>query len=83
MFVIERKKLLSQIIKIQRMACSYDNMLLAEPTSFCDCKYGIGEEGFCGERTGCPKLRNVTRLLEAMTDEEYEKFMEKGFCTII
>lgn len=82
MFVLERKKLLSQIIKMQRSACSYDNMLRDEPAPVCDCKYGI-DNAPSGERNGCPELRNVTRLLEAMTDKEYEKFMKKGFCTII
>lgn len=53
----------------------------------CDCKYG-GEtfrRGALagGEQTGCPELRLVYLILEALTDEEWETLGERAGAHII
>jgi len=54
----------------QRVLCSY-----ATP-NFCDCKYGVAKSGhFKGfqssEQTGCPEMRDVIAILNAIPPEMF------------
>ena len=47
---------------------------------FCDCKFGTFEfpsevhvQDKLGEAAGCPEIRLCIKLLEAMSDEEYQR----------
>lgn len=75
MFFGNREEVLNTIQKIQREKCVYD-MGFGKPPNFCDCKYGYDNRPY-NEKTSCPELRCVIRLLENITDKEYEDIIER------
>lgn len=59
--------------KIHKHTCCYTdlkNNRLGKAPYFCDCKYGGEDVGTLrGEQTGCPELREVIHILEALGPE--------------
>lgn len=45
--------------------------------SHCDCKYGRAPGVTGCERTGCPELREMRMLLEAMTETEWQRIQKR------
>jgi hypothetical protein len=64
---------------MQRKVCEYDGFRKGNPPSFCDCKYGYNENSRSGdEQSGCPELRTIIDLLDAMTEEEYCSILNRN-----
>jgi hypothetical protein len=74
-----RVELARVIARVQRHLCAYCHDKSGDSTSgFCDCKYG-GEHvgGQSHEDNGCPEMREAFAVINAMTDEEYEKINQR------
>ena len=82
MFAINKDELIHSLLKMQRKACSYDMNINLNPPPFCDCKYGYDGRQH-GERTGCPELRLVVKILANMTDYEYSSLLNRKFKDIV
>ena len=81
MFAVDKNKLSQTIHILQRKSCSYDmGNLEQDPPSFCDCKYGWSGErkSLASESNSCPELRLVHKLLETMTEEEYQDLVRRA-----
>jgi len=81
---LNRDELIKVVADVQGHLCSYHMPGKPEPSGFCDCKYGAkglvhspdrGPHG--GEQTGCPEMREVLAILEAMTDKEFERIQKR------
>lgn len=73
MFVIDKHSLVRTLGKIREKICTY------LPTVPCDCKY-TGEPNLgrgSGEGTGCCEVRLAARIINSMTEEEYEYFIRR------
>ena len=80
MFGTSKEKLIKSLNDMRNDVCAYGSN-----TKFCDCKYGYAPRSstkFGGENTGCPELRMIISLLEAMTEEEFNNFCDKAKITI-
>lgn len=76
-----REEAIAAMEALQKLSCGY------LPGGACDCKYGLKPEILkcenygrsvsrpMDERTGCPELRDMKALLEAMSDEDFERFL--------
>lgn len=76
-----RKEAIAAMEALQKLSCGY------LPGGACDCKYGLSPEILksenydrsvsrpMDERTGCPELRDIKALLEAMSDEDFERYL--------
>lgn len=74
-FFTNKTNLIESLKKMNARCCVYSiHDKLAE---LCDCKYGASNFMLnnCGEKTGCPELRSITKIFEVMTDEEYSQFI--------
>lgn len=83
MFITDRESVKEVIRILQRKHCVYDGYGFtngdSNPPPFCDCKFGMTKNSHShGEKNGCPELRCVVELLEAMTDEEFTKILKRG-----
>ena len=51
------------------------------PVSLCDCKYcgptTFGDSNF-SEKTGCPEMKTLYRIVEALNDEEWEELIKQS-----
>lgn len=76
-----REDCLRVLRMVGRESCQYSGNW---PENFCDCKYGVkGKPMFpkysndlqvrdiSGEQCGCPELRSIYRVIENMSDEEW------------
>lgn len=80
MFYGSRKECLELLRLVGATQCCYAGPW---PDNLCDCKYGVeGVEGLgrkvmpqhsiLTEHTGCPELRSIYRVIESMSNEEWE-----------
>lgn len=79
MFKEKKDNLINFIYKKQRTSCDYDMYRInpeSRSPSFCDCKYGWDGKNF-GEQNGCPEFRLLYKLLNKMTDEEYNNILSR------
>ena len=85
MFFQDRETTMRGIAELGSMACTYAPGALGaeewvKPTARCDCKYGIDRSNrrFAGgEQTGCPELKSVWAVLDAMSDEEWDLMVRR------
>lgn len=78
---MNRKEAIAAMEALQMLSCGY------LPGGACDCKYGLKPEVLKSENygrsvsrpmdecTGCPELRDMKAILEAMSDEDFERFL--------
>ena len=73
MFGTDKYSLVSTLKKIREKICAY------MPGVPCDCKYTDNPNLARGpsEGTGCCEVRLAARIIESMTEEEYEEFMKR------
>ena len=82
MFFKSRERTMAAIANLGSLKCAYlpgHGDPVAWPTSRCDCKYGftVASKPY-SEQTGCPEMRSVYKVLEAMTDEEWSDFVTRA-----
>jgi hypothetical protein len=73
MFTANRQTALGVLYLMGASCCAYSDGEAWSPR--CDCKYGIGERDgwptMHESGNGCPELRSLHSLIEAMTDDEW------------
>ena len=67
-----RRELIDVVSRLRYKVCGYMD------TDFCDCKFSNGKDKFYGEYNGCPELRMVELILQALDDEEFDELWEKA-----
>lgn len=78
MFLGSREESLRVLALAGRERCVYSGNW---SDNRCDCKYGGPNEDFRwrgGEQSGCPELRSLYRIVEMMTDDEWQEFGLRG-----
>jgi hypothetical protein len=74
MFMANRQEVLEFLYERGREACCYsvDNW-----SPFCDCKYGgPRKDKPMSEQTGCPELRTIYSIINAMSDSNWSAFAQ-------
>lgn len=80
----QSKEELWKAVRLARKhVCAYanplENPLDAKEHFGCDCKYGLTAVGGMGEQgNGCPELREVEALFQAMTPREFERLCARA-----
>ena len=79
MFGIEKDRLEKNLDLLQKNSCSY----FGAPNQ-CDCKYNKTEEviPMSESSCGCPELRLVVKLVNAMTESEYKELCKRAGITL-
>lgn len=78
MFYGNKDEVKNTLRLMQKNVCAYDLGFFPEEKEIkCDCKYGYNPKQTYGERTGCPELRTVVKLLEKMTEQEYMDILQR------
>ena len=78
MFGIKKDRLTENLGKIQEQRCAYVG-------GYCDCKYGNeGQEPNQLSETfsGCPEIAMAKRMIEKMTEKEFERLCKRANITI-
>ena len=78
MFGCSKERLIAGLVNINKAHCAYNNG--NSDLGRCDCKYGAGEKYNPNSElgNGCPEIRSVTKILEKMTDDEYEELCKRA-----
>lgn len=71
----EKQEAIDAIKKLGEKQCCYVSK--DEWPHWCDCKYG-GPDGKGGEKTGCPELMDILRVVENMSDNEWDRCVRSG-----
>lgn len=72
---LTKDELIVAIEAIRRVHCKYLPGMTG--SGFCDCKFGGKDiNSVSGEQTGCPELRTVGRLLEKMSEKDYQSLFD-------
>lgn len=74
-----QRQLIRAVRRLQRQVCTYDVFKTdqtAKPPNTCDCKYGVSLQPG-SEETGCPELREVLAILQAMDEKEFERICQR------
>ena len=81
---VSKTELTDAVRRVNSFICVYARKPGRVP-SFCDCKYGVGrfhtgevDWARVGEVTGCPEMRLLTAILEAMTEQELDDLVERA-----
>ncbi len=75
-FAGTREQALVAIYKLGAKHCLYSAG--DKWADFCDCKFGGGHiHSGMGEQVGCPELRTLHMIVNFMTDDEWEGFIER------
>ncbi len=81
MFMRPRDELLATLERMGERCCLYTWGGGKWLEVRCDCKYGaakFGDHKMLGEETGCPELRMLHAIIEAMSDEQYMEWVDKA-----
>jgi hypothetical protein len=75
MFGVNKSDLLEGLKVVQKRRCGYGG------GPKCDCKYGVSEKTFnnaTSEQNGCPELSEALRIIQAMTDNEFNRITKRA-----
>lgn len=79
MFFQTRETMLESLRRMGSACCGYD-IDGSWPKNRCDCKFGAGafKKNGGGEQTGCPELRSVYEVIEAMGEADWDRAILAG-----
>ena len=74
MFGIEKEKLVEGLKNVRKRLCAYYG------DRGCDCKFGATKDAKWGSETGsgCPEVSQAYKLIEAMTQDEFNEISHRG-----
>ena len=76
MTILKQENLVEAMESTRKNVCCY----AGDP---CDCKYGVETRialekiNYCGEKTGCPEMRQAVAMVKEMTPVEYRDILSR------